>query len=77
MRTLIGQRVFGTRESWSCSRRVVAKAEQTGDKCSPRFIVTSLTVSDLPARELYEDLYRARGECENRITLRKEIIGSG
>jgi hypothetical protein len=46
---------------------VVAKAEQTGDKSNPRFIVTSLALSDLPARAVYEDLYFARGECENRI----------
>jgi len=59
--------VYRTRKSWSCSRRVVAKAEQTGDKSNPRFIVTSLALSDLPARALYEQLYCARGECENRI----------
>src|SRR5246127_2798500 len=32
-----------TRDSWSCARRVVAKAEWTGDKANPRFVVTSLT----------------------------------
>src|SRR5246500_817202 len=32
-----------TRKSWSCARRVVAKAEWTGDKANPRFVVTSLT----------------------------------
>jgi Transposase DDE domain group 1 len=59
--------VYRTRKSWRCSRRVVAKAEQTGDKANPRFIVTSLSMRAVPARELYEDLYCARGECENRI----------
>lgn len=59
--------VYCTRKSWSRPRRVVGKAEHTGDKANPRFIVTSLSVSDLPARELYEELYCARGECENRI----------
>jgi len=58
---------YRTRKSWSRERRVVAKAEQTGDKSNPRFIVTTLALSDLPARQLYEDLYCARGECENRI----------
>jgi len=43
------------------------KAEQTGDKSNPRFIVTSLSKEQWPARELYEDFYCARGECENRI----------
>jgi hypothetical protein len=58
---------YQTRKSWSRTRRVVAKAEQTGDKANPRFIVTSLSMSDCPARALYEALYCARGECENRI----------
>jgi len=59
--------VYRTRKSWCRARRVVAKAEQTGDKANPRFIVTSLSMQDLAARELYEDFYCARGECENRI----------
>jgi hypothetical protein len=59
--------LYRTRKSWCRPRRVVAKAEQTGDKANPRFIVTSLSMRKFPARELYEDLYCARGECENRI----------
>ena len=59
--------IYRTRKSWCRARRVVAKAEHTGDKANPRFIVTSLSMSDCPARELYEALYCARGECENRI----------
>ena len=58
---------YRTRSSWSRTRRVIAKAEQTGDKANPRFVVTSLAARDWPARELYEDLYCARGEMENRI----------
>jgi methionine synthase I (cobalamin-dependent) len=46
---------------------VVGKAEHTGDKANPRFVVTSLPMQDFPARELYEQLYCARGEMENRI----------
>ncbi len=46
---------------------MVAKAEHTGDKANPRFVVTSLSIEAWPARALYEDLYCARGECENRI----------
>ncbi len=59
--------VYRTRKSWCRARRVVAKAEQTGDKANPRFIVTSLSIHEWAARELYEELYCARGECENRI----------
>ena len=58
---------YRTRKSWSRSRRVVAKAEHTGDKANPRFIVTSLSKRRWAARALYEDFYCARGEAENRI----------
>ncbi len=58
---------YQTRRSWSRERRVVAKAEQTGDKANPRFVVTSLAMLEWAMRELYEDLYCARGEMENRI----------
>ena len=56
-----------TRESWTCERRVVGKAEYLAKGENPRFIVTSLAVEDWEARALYEDLYCARGEMENRI----------
>src|SRR5499427_6299357 len=56
-----------TRDSWSCARRVVAKAEWTGGKANPRFVVTSLTREEHEARHLYEKVYCARGEMENRI----------
>jgi len=55
-----------TRKSWSRSRRVVAKAEWTQGEANPRFIVTSLSAAD-DGRHLYEDVYCARGEMENRI----------
>jgi hypothetical protein len=53
--------------SWSGRRRVIAKAEWTRDEANPRFIVTSLTRSEAGARQLYEDIYCARGDMENRI----------
>jgi hypothetical protein len=56
-----------TRDSWSCARRVVAKAEWTGGKANPRFVVTSLTREEHEAPHLYEQVYCARGEMENRI----------
>ena len=56
-----------TRKSWSATRRVVAKAEQLPGKANPRFVVTSLDAKRWPARALYEELYCARGEMENRI----------
>ena len=58
---------YKTRDSWSCERRVVGKAEYITDKENPRFVVTTLSPAQWPARALYEDLYCARGEMENRI----------
>jgi Transposase DDE domain group 1 len=56
-----------TLDSWSCTRRVVAKAEHLPKGTNPRFVVTSLPASAIGARTLYEDVYCARGEVENRI----------
>ncbi len=56
-----------TTGSWSRSRRVVAKAEHIDGKENPRYVVTSLRGENWPAQPLYEKLYCARGEMENRI----------
>jgi hypothetical protein len=56
-----------TLDSWSRKRRVVAKAEWTHGGANPRFVVTSLRRAECAARHLYETVYRARGEAENRI----------
>jgi hypothetical protein len=58
---------YQTRDSWSRRRRVIGKAEYLSKGKNPRFVVTSLSRSDYPARSLYEDHYCARGEMENRI----------
>ncbi len=58
---------WATRDSWSRRRRVVAKAEWTGGEANPRFVVTSLSPEEHQARHLYEKIYCARGEMENRI----------
>ena len=58
---------WSTLKSWSRSRRVVAKAEWTGGDSNPRFVVTSLGRNGSEARYLYEKVYCARGEMENRI----------
>ena len=59
--------LWTTKESWSRRRRVVAKAEWTAGGPNPRFVVTSLKAREYGAKELYEDVYCARGEMENRI----------
>src|ERR1700675_278382 len=56
-----------TRRSWSRERRVIAKAEFTKDEANPRFVVTSLSRTECKAKYLYEKLYCARGDMENRI----------
>jgi hypothetical protein len=53
--------------TWSRKRRVVAKAEHIDGKSNPRFIVTSLPAEEWATRPLYENLYCARGDMENRI----------
>ena len=58
---------WSTLDSWSRRRRVVAKAEWTRGEANPRFVVTSLKPAEADARGLYERLYCARGEMENRI----------
>jgi hypothetical protein len=59
--------VWSTRKTWSRPRRVVAKAEHTAGQANPRFVVTSLAREECQAQALYETLYCARGEMENRI----------
>jgi hypothetical protein len=56
-----------TQGSWSRKRRVIAKAEWTHGGANPRFIVTSLKAAESDGRRLYEQVYCARGEMENRI----------
>jgi DDE family transposase len=58
---------YRTRASWSRARRVVAKAEYLDKGENPRYVVTSLGPQRWPAQKLYERLYCARGEMENRI----------
>lgn len=58
---------YQTVNSWTRERRVVGKAEALVRKWNPRFVVTSLSAEEWPAAGLYETLYCARGDMENRI----------
>jgi hypothetical protein len=59
---------YATQDSWSRERRVIAKAEHLDKGANPRFVVTSLSATQMAAQELYEKGYCARGDCpENRI----------
>jgi hypothetical protein len=59
--------IWSTLDSWSRNRRVIGKAEVTRAEANPRFVVTSLKSSEVAAQYLYETIYCARGEMENRI----------
>lgn len=58
---------YRTLSTWSKKRRVVAKAEHLPDGANPRFVVTTIERAESGSRALYEDLYCARGNMENRI----------
>jgi len=55
---------YRTLDSWSRARRVIAKSEHLDKGANPRFVVTTLPGEP---RRLYEQVYCARGEMENRI----------
>jgi hypothetical protein len=62
------QRLFGWLDyaagTWDRQRRVIAKAEHSDQGGNPRFVVTSLQGQ---AQAIYDEIYCARGEMENRI----------
>jgi Transposase DDE domain. len=62
---------YRTRKTWSIPRRVVGKAEHLPKGSNPRFVVTNIDPDWWPAQKLYEKLYCARGNMENRIKEQK------
>jgi hypothetical protein len=68
--------MYRTHKSWSRERRVIGKAEVMKEGENPRFVVTNLPAAGFeededenrfsPAR-LYEELYCARGDMENKL----------
>jgi hypothetical protein len=62
------QRLFGTIRyaalTWDRARRVIVKAEHTEQGSNPRYVITNLSGK---GQELYDEIYCARGEMENRI----------
>lgn len=58
---------YRTLKSWSRGRRVVGKAEYLERGENPRYVVTSFSAEQWGKQALYEELYCARGEMENRI----------
>ncbi len=66
--TNIKQRLFDdmsyAAKTWKYERRIIIKAEHNAKGRNPRFLVTNMSGD---SQELYEKLYCARGEAENRI----------
>ena len=60
--------------SWAQPWRVIVKAEVMAAGANPRFVVTSLEAP--PPQQVYEDLYCARGNCENDIKAVKNDLHS-
>jgi hypothetical protein len=58
---------YQTLTSWTCSRRVIGKAEYLSQGANPRFVVTSLSKDKFDAATVYEANYCPRGDMENRI----------
>jgi len=69
------QRIFGgiiyAAAKWKLKRHVIVKAEHSAKGANPRFVVSSV---DRPDREVYEHLYCARGEAENRIKEQMQLF---
>jgi hypothetical protein len=60
---VFGEMAYGAK-TWLYERRVIVKAEHLHKGANPRFVVTNLPHD---GRRLYEKVYCARGEMENRI----------
>ena len=58
---------YRTRKSWNRARRIIAKAEHLNKGPNPRFIVVHIPDDYAQPKALYENVYCARGEMENRI----------
>ena len=67
---------YRTLKSWGRTRRVVAKAEWLpgADGANPRFVAANLGKDRFNSRALYEKLYCARGDMENRIKDRQMFL---
>ncbi len=62
---------YQTLDSWSCSRRVVAKVEYGYEEVDTRFVVTSLPVNKIPPGELYTKKYCQHANVENCLKEQK------
>lgn len=70
---LFSEMCYGA-ESWGKQRRVIAKAEHTNKGSNPRYVVTNL---DGEPQALYDNIYCARGDMENRIKEQQLYLFAG
>ena len=63
---IYGGVIYGA-ATWSCKRHVIVKAEHGPQGSNPRFVVSSLSDPKFDDKDVYEKVYCARGEMENRI----------
>lgn len=69
---LFGAVIYGAK-SWKLKRSVIVKAEHSDKGANPRFIVTSLHGDD---QYIYDKIYCARGEMENRIKEQMQLFST-
>lgn len=76
--TKVKQRLFGeiyyAADTWDRTRRVIVKAEHASKGSNPRYVVTNLCGEP---KTLYDHLYCARGDMENRIKEQQLDLFSG
>jgi hypothetical protein len=53
--------------TWDRPRRTILRHEHDAHGPNPRYVVTNVPPGEAEAKALYEGVYCARGECENRI----------
>ncbi len=68
---------YGAKSWGRPKRRVVGKAEWTKEGANPRFVITNFTAQEHAAQDLYEEVYCARGNMENRIKEQKLDLFAG
>jgi len=66
--------IYYAAESWKYKRRIIIKAEHSSKGKNPRFLVTNLMAG---SQKLYEKMYCARGEAENRIKAQQLDLFAG
>jgi hypothetical protein len=66
-RRVIGKAEWLVAKEGGPAGQKTSKEASTKGEANPRFVVTSLSVEDCKARYLYEEIYCARGDMENRI----------